>query len=519
MRSPTPPGAEDDVVARKGLARLDPLLLGLAAAAALLRFVGLGDQAYWGDEAHTAFFARLAPDEILPRMSEAEGTPPLYYLGVWAWMQLVGNGEATLRAISALAGTATVPVAYLAATEFVSRRAALATAALVALSPALIWYSQEARAYALAVLLGALSLLTFGRALQEPTRGRLAAWALVSGAAAWTQYTAALLVVPEAAWLLLRSGAPRRVLAAVAGVGAIAAPAGLLLLEQNANGATPEWIKNVPRDIRGRQLPEQFLLGYGPPLMPLLAAAALVLALALWLLARRASADERRRAALPAALGVAVIAPPLVLSAVPSLDYLVTRNVLLALVPFAIVVAAGLTCSRAGRLGAAGLAGLLALAVVVTVWVAKTPTLQRPNWRDVAESVGPAAGARVVVVPDPVFAAPLHLHYLDSAELMPRSVRVAEIVVVQVDGSFKQDALDASSYSGLECWWGSFCAAPELKPLRRPPVAGFALAERRQTPGFVLSRYRSAEPRQVLQRRLVPPAAGAYQTLLQRPPG
>jgi hypothetical protein len=193
--------------------------------------------------------------------------------------------------------------------------------------------------------------------------------------------------------------------------------------------------------------------------------------------------------------------------------------VLLALVPCAITVAAGLTCRGAGRLGAAGLAGLLALSVVATVWVATTPTLQRPNWRAVAERVGPAADDRVVVAPDPVFAVPLHLHYLDGAELMPRSARVDEIVVVQVDRPFQRKAVDASSYRGLECWWGSFCAAPELKPLRRPPVAGFTLADRSHTPGFVVIRYRSAEPRQLFQRRLVPPAAGSYQPLLQRPSG
>ncbi len=501
----------------KSPARVEPMLVGLVAVAALLRFVGLGHQAYWGDEALTAFFAQLAPDEILQRLSEGEGNPPLYYVGIWLWMEAFGSGEATVRTVSALAGTATVPVAYLAAMEFVSRRAALATAALVAVSPILIWYSQEARAYTLAVLLCALSLLTFGRALREPTPARLAAWALVCGAAAWTQYTAALLVAPEAAWLLLRSGARRRVLAAGALLGAIAAPLFLLLREQNANGATPEWIKNVPRDIRWPQVPEQFLLGYGPRLVLVLAAAAMIVVLAFWLLVWRASADERRRAALPGALGVAAIAPLLVLSAVPSLDYFVTRNVLPALVPLAITVAAGLTCRGAGRLGAAGLAGLIALSVVGTVWVATTPTLQRPDWRAVAERMGPAEKARVVVVPDPVFALPLQLHYLEGAEFMPPSARVDEIVVVQVDRSFQRKAVDASSYSGLECWWGSFCAAPTLKPLRRLPVAGFNVADRSRTSGFVLTYYRSAEPRQVDQRRLVPPTAGWYQPLLQRP--
>jgi hypothetical protein len=41
-------------------ARVDHVLLGLVAAAAVLRFAGIGDQAYWGDEAYTAFYAALS---------------------------------------------------------------------------------------------------------------------------------------------------------------------------------------------------------------------------------------------------------------------------------------------------------------------------------------------------------------------------------------------------------------------------------------------------------------------------
>ena len=62
---------------------------------------------------------------------------------------------------------ATVPVAYLLGAELRGRRAGLAAAALVAVNPMLLWYSQEARAYALFSLLTAVSLLYFVRALGQ----------------------------------------------------------------------------------------------------------------------------------------------------------------------------------------------------------------------------------------------------------------------------------------------------------------------------------------------------------------
>ncbi len=52
----------------------------------------------------------------------SESAPPLYYALAWLWTQLTGTGEFGLRSLSALAGVATVPVAYLLATELTTRR-------------------------------------------------------------------------------------------------------------------------------------------------------------------------------------------------------------------------------------------------------------------------------------------------------------------------------------------------------------------------------------------------------------
>src|SRR5204863_36231 len=83
-----------------------------------------------------------------------------------------------------------------------SQRAALIVAALFAVNPYFVWYSQEARAYALLVLLCTLSLLFFLRAERD---GRDTwKWAVTSALALCTHYFAALLLVPEAAWLLWR---------------------------------------------------------------------------------------------------------------------------------------------------------------------------------------------------------------------------------------------------------------------------------------------------------------------------
>src|SRR6185295_17039198 len=116
------------------------------------------------------------------------------------------TGEFGLRSVSAMAGVATVPVAYLLGAELSSRRAGIVAAALVAVNPMLVWYSQEARAYALFALLTALSLLYFVRALDRGQRRDSVALGVVSALALATHYFAAFPIAAEALWLLRRRG-------------------------------------------------------------------------------------------------------------------------------------------------------------------------------------------------------------------------------------------------------------------------------------------------------------------------
>jgi hypothetical protein len=100
---------------------------------------------------------------------DTESTPPCYYLLAWIWSRAFGTDEVGLRSLSALAGTALVPIAYAAARELSSTRGALITPSLVAVSPWLVLYSQDARSYALLSLLGGLSFLFFVRCLKAPS--------------------------------------------------------------------------------------------------------------------------------------------------------------------------------------------------------------------------------------------------------------------------------------------------------------------------------------------------------------
>lgn len=395
------------------------LLAGITLAGALLRFLTLDAQSYWLDEAATVNLMHKGFGDMLAGVSAGESTPPLYYIVAWIWAKLFGTGEVGLRSLSALFGTATIPLAYALGRRVAGRRAGLVAAALCAFNPLLVWYSQEARSYALMVFLSGLTLLALIRALEQPSGRRVALWALASAAAVCTHYYAGFLIGAEAVWLLYRTTARRQAAIAV-GALAIAALALLpLALHQRSTGAAA-FISQSSLARRLAQVPKQFALGYQGPLEVVATiAAALLIAYAALRLVASAPGRERHRALVFAGLGLATIAAPLVLAAIGP-DYLIARNVLAAWLPLGVAVAAGFATGRAPREGIAAAALLCAIGVLMVVAVARDDRYQRDDWRAAAKALGKADQPRAIVVTPASGRVPLLL-YLPSARPSPAS--------------------------------------------------------------------------------------------------
>ena len=123
-----------------------------------LRFSRLNAQSFWNDEGNTA---RLVERPVALIIEGAAGDihPPGYYLLLHVWRELTGDSEFALRAFSALCGVLTVAVTAAVGQRVGGWRTALAAALLVAVHPLSVYYSQEARMYALFGLASALTLL------------------------------------------------------------------------------------------------------------------------------------------------------------------------------------------------------------------------------------------------------------------------------------------------------------------------------------------------------------------------
>ena len=322
----------------------------IVVLATAVRFATLGMPSYSFDEYLTVFDIHKSFLGTLQAVRhDVEVNPPLYFVVAWGWQKVLGNSEVALRSLSALTVAPTVPVVYAGARELSSRRAGLVAAALATTSPLLIWYSQDTRTYALLVFLSALSFLFFVYSLNREEPRWLLAWVLASVLALSTHYFAVMVVVPEAAWLLLRARAGRaRAMLAVAGVGC----AGLALIPlyaaQQDHAVSPGWwIPLFAREQRLLALPQHFVVGLSVPwpALPAVVGGGLVVAVVFAL--SRADRRSRRAAAVAAGIGIA----GLVLAVVPAFfghDYLITKNAIELWLPFAVAVAVALGARATG---------------------------------------------------------------------------------------------------------------------------------------------------------------------------
>lgn len=162
------------------LGQVAPLLILLAGAAAL-RLLLLDARELFRDEAASWLLARSAWGEIISR-SVNEPYAPLYPFVLKAWVGVLGDAQASLRALSALAGVAVVGVTWAWTRQAIGSRGAILAAALVALSPLAIANAREARMYALESLFAVLAWWLIWRLLTR--RGAAAASPLAVVAAA-----------------------------------------------------------------------------------------------------------------------------------------------------------------------------------------------------------------------------------------------------------------------------------------------------------------------------------------------
>lgn len=334
------------------------LLVLVTAGGAALRLYNLEGRSLWVDEIVT-WEGMQRPTFISLQGWVAFDQMPLFYVVEWL-LRGLGGSEAGIRALSVACGVLMIPALYLVTRRVAQEEAALWAALLAAISPFLVWYSQDSTSYALHLLTSTLAAWTAHRAVE---RARLPDWLLFSLAAAataYTHYSGFLVVVGLYAWAGLAAWSRRDPVRLVA----------LLTSGMVAVALVAPWTPWI-----------HALFAYSPPL------------------SAKASATGIPLAAQPVRLAVELGLLPVVLALAAAGGWALRRQILaLALpclwlaAPVAGVVLSARTAALAlpGRYYAAAVPPLLLLAGVGAAYLAsRLPTLARQR---------PAAWLAIVLI-------------------------------------------------------------------------------------------------------------------------
>jgi hypothetical protein len=174
----------------------------------------------WLDEATSVAQAKMSFGAMLTSLRTIDVQPPLHDALLWVLTHAFGDSAAIVRAPSLLAGTLLIPLLYALGRDIWDRRTGLISATLASGAPFLIWYSQEARMYALFMLWVVLALWAQVRILTGTRRRPVGWWVLYTVATValvWTQYFSLLFIAVQqgafAVAVLRRPSGERRPLA------------------------------------------------------------------------------------------------------------------------------------------------------------------------------------------------------------------------------------------------------------------------------------------------------------------
>jgi mannosyltransferase len=122
----------------------------------LLRLRCLTCKPFWFDECFSVEVARIGWRNFLHLIWWREANMSLYYMLLRVWLHF-GQSPFFIRSLSVVISAATLPAIYWLAKQLYDRRVALIAAALLSINAYSVRYAQEARGYALFMLLATLS--------------------------------------------------------------------------------------------------------------------------------------------------------------------------------------------------------------------------------------------------------------------------------------------------------------------------------------------------------------------------
>ena len=377
------------------------------ALAALTSFAFLGRNSLYLDETVSTSIATASWHAFAQSVLHRESNGIVFYVLLRGWLH-VGRGDAVVRTLSVIASLGALSILLLIARRLFGTRPAIIGGVLLAVNPLIIELAQDARGYALSLLLVSASSALFVRGVRYPRAGwpTWAGYVAVSALAGYANYWAAL--VPLAHYVSLAflprdAVAWRRLVPSGISIAVLLVPMGLLIRSEDSAGvnwAAGTAAGHVFSRVRSA-LPHAVI--DAAAFIVVAVAVGLVVVLRRHLTARKAaSADQSALVAVwPFMFALSWLVIPLAVVVLLSFVYkplLVVRYLVVCLPPAAMLVGVGLARLKRGAF-AAGLASLVVLSGLgLAQWYKHG---QGENWRGALNAIAARSetGDGVVVFP------------------------------------------------------------------------------------------------------------------------
>ncbi len=171
--------------------------------AALQRVWNINKESFWADEGWTMILSKGPTLSDVVQTMANDQHPPLYFVLMHYWIDLVGNSEVTTRLLSTFWSLIAVAAVYRLGADVFSPEAGAIAALLLALADNDTFLAQEARHYTQMAALVAVSTLCYFRYWRRPSRRNGIAWLLSSSALLYTHYLGGFIIIVQLIHILI----------------------------------------------------------------------------------------------------------------------------------------------------------------------------------------------------------------------------------------------------------------------------------------------------------------------------
>ncbi|MES2568047.1 MAG: glycosyltransferase family 39 protein [Bacteroidota bacterium] len=160
----------------------------------LFKLINLEYSSFWYDE---IISVKSASEDFghIKHVSEWDKNPPFYYYCLSVWIKLFNDSEFCVRLLSVIFSGLSAGVLYLFSNKHFNKTTAIISSLLFLSSDILFFYSHEARAYSLVLLLSLLSSYVYFNLKNKPSIKNVLLLGLINFLIIYTHYIAGIVIV------------------------------------------------------------------------------------------------------------------------------------------------------------------------------------------------------------------------------------------------------------------------------------------------------------------------------------